>query len=123
MEIILILIKLTITIGILNVWIIRFNQETPWRVVNAKSLKEEFNVYGLPSWFIYLIGFLKITLAGLLIIGLWIESLNLYASGLMILLMIGAILMHVKVRDPLKKSTPAFSMIILLLTVLINSIN
>ena len=123
MEIILILIKLTITIGILNVWIIRFNQETPWRVVNAKSLKEEFNVYGLPSWFIYLIGFLKITLAGLLIIGLWIESLNLYASGLMILLMIGAILMHVKVRDPLKKSIPAFSMIILLLTVLINSIN
>ena len=123
MEIILILIKLTIAIGILNVWMIRFNQETPWRGGNAKSLKEEFNVYGLPSWFIYLIGFLKITLGGLLIIGLWIESLNLYASGLMILLMIGAILMHVKVRDPLKKSIPAFSMIILLLTILINSIN
>ena len=70
----------------------------------------------------YIVGFMKITLAILLIIGMWIPKINLYTSMAMIILMIGAVIMHIKVNDPLKKSIPAFSIIILLIGIILNSI-
>jgi len=44
----LIILNLIISLGIFNVWIIRYNQKTDWRGGFAKYLKEEFEVYGLP---------------------------------------------------------------------------
>ena len=49
------LINLVIAMGIINVWIIRFDIQTNWRGGGAKSLKEEFLTYGLPLWFMYLV--------------------------------------------------------------------
>ena len=118
----LLIFNLIIALGIINVWLVRFQQETQWRGGEAKSLKEEFQVYGLPIWFMYIVGFMKITLAILLIIGMWIPKINLYTSIAMIILMIGAVIMHIKVNDPLKKSIPAFSIIILLIGIILNSI-
>ena len=118
----LLIFNLIIALGIINVWLVRFQQETQWRGGEAKSLKEEFQVYGLPIWFMYIVGFMKITLAILLIIGMWIPKINLYTSMAMIILMIGAVVMHIKVNDPLKKSIPAFSIIILLIGIILNSI-
>ena len=118
----LLIFNLIIALGIINVWLVRFQQETQWRGGEAKSLKEEFQVYGLPIWFMYIVGFMKITLAILLIIGMWIPKINLYTSMAMIILMIGAVIMHIKVNDPLKKSIPAFSIIILLIGIILNSI-
>ena len=37
-------------LGIFNVWIIRFGKATNWRGGDAKNLKDEFQVYGLPGW-------------------------------------------------------------------------
>ena len=118
----LLILNLIIALGIINVWLVRFQQETQWRGGEAKSLKEEFQVYGLPIWFMYIVGFMKITLAILLIIGMRIPKINLYTSMAMIILMIGAVIMHIKVSDPLKKSIPAFSIIILLIGIILNSI-
>ena len=118
----LLIFNLIIALGIINVWLVRFQKETQWRGGEAKSLKEEFQVYGLPIWFMYIVGFMKITLAILLIIGMWIPKINLYTSMAMIILMIGAVIMHIKVNDPLKKSIPAFSIIILLIGIILNSI-
>ena len=118
----LLILNLIIALGIINVWLVRFQQETQWRGGEAKSLKEEFQVYGLPIWFMYIVGFMKITLAILLIIGMWIPKINLYTSMAMIILMIGAVIMHIKVSDPLKKSIPAFSIIILLIGIILNTL-
>ena len=114
------LINIIIAIGIFNVWIIRFNKKTDFRGGNALNLKEEFKVYGLPKWFMYLIGFLKLSFALILILGIWFKSISIYAIYGMTILMIGAILMHLKVNDPFKKYVPALSILILLATLIIN---
>ena len=118
----LLILNLIIALSILNVWIIRCNKETNWRGGTAKSLKEEFEIYGLPIWLMYTVGGLKISLSILLIIGLWVPELNLYSSLGMTILMIGAITMHLKVNDPLKKSLPAASILFLLIALILNTI-
>lgn len=107
------IIQIIMSLGLLNVWILRFGQNTPYRGGNSKSIKDEFKAYGLPTWFCYFIGFLKIGSALLLLAGLWFTNLVLPVAILVNLLMAGAIIMHLKIRDPLIKSLPAFIMLVL----------
>jgi hypothetical protein len=113
MEWIKIAIQIVIAVSIFNVWIIRFGKPTSWRGGAAKTMKEEFEAYGLPLWFMRLIGFLKLTLATLLIAGIFVPVLIKPAAIGMAVLMLGAITMHIKVKDSLIKSFPAFSFLVL----------
>lgn len=113
MEWIKIAIQIIIAASIFNVWILRFGKPTSWRGGTAKSMKEEFEAYGLPVWFMKLIGFLKLTLAALLIAGIWVQGLIIPAAIGMAVLMFGAIIMHIKVKDSLIKSFPAFGFLVL----------
>ena len=79
----------------------------------AKNMREEFAVYGLPEWFMKLVGFFKLLLATMLIAGIWLPVLTKPAALGMVILMLGAVLMHFKVKDPLKKSLPAFTLLTL----------
>jgi hypothetical protein len=54
------LLQIIIALGILNVWLLRFGKSTAWRGGNAQYMKEEFEVYGLPEWFMRVIGGLRI---------------------------------------------------------------
>jgi hypothetical protein len=117
MDTIAIIIQIIIAAGIFNVWIIRFGKPTNWRGGQANNMKEEFAAYGLPSWFVGFIGFLKLLLAIFLIVGIWVPSLTNPAAYGMAVLMLGAIAMHIKVKDPLKKSLPALTMLLLSLIV------
>jgi hypothetical protein len=109
MEWIKIAVQIIIAASIFNVWILRFGKPTSWRGGVAKSMKEEFEVYGLPGWFMKLVGFFKLTLATILIVGIFVPILIKPAAIGMAVLMLGAIAMHVKVKDNLLKSFPAFS--------------
>ena len=111
MEIIGILAQITAGLWILNVWILRFNKETEFRGGDAKNMLEEFQTYGISPPLMYLIGGTKVTLAILLIVGVWVESLTGPAAILLGLLMVGAIGMHIRVGDALKKSAPAISVL------------
>ncbi len=113
MEWIKIVIQVFIAASIFNVWLLRFGKPTSWRGGSAKSMKEEFEVYGLPEWFMKIIGFFKLTLATLLIVGIFVPVLTLPAAFGMAVLMSGAISMHIKVKDSLVKSFPAFSFLVL----------
>ena len=113
MEWIKIAIQIIIAVSIFNVWILRFGKPTSWRGGTAKSMKEEFVAYGLPLWFMKLIGFLKLTLATLLIAGIFLPDLIKPAAIGMAVLMLGAIVMHIKVKDSLIKSFPAFTFLVL----------
>lgn len=106
-----IFLQLFVAFGLLNVWVLRSNQETPYRGSNASSLKNEFTAYGLPLWSFYVIGFIKISSALLLLLGLWKPFLVFPAALVVSFMMVGAVCMHIKVRDPLKKLLPALIML------------
>ncbi|MEM6392137.1 MAG: DoxX family protein [Planctomycetota bacterium] len=107
------LAQIIIALGIFNVWFLRFNKPTAYRGGSAQNLREEFAAYGLPSWFMYTIGFLKVSLAVLLLVGIALPTLVLPAALGMAALMAGAIAMHLKVKDPPKRAAPATAMLAL----------
>ena len=118
MDFIYTLSKLIVVFGILNVWLLRFKKDTPYRGASSKNLKDEFMAYGYPVWFFYVIGVLKLSFASLILLGFWypIYLVQLGALG-MVFLMIGAVFSHIKVHDAPKKYMPASIMIALSLFV------
>jgi hypothetical protein len=121
MEYVIIIIKVIIFISIVNVWFFRFNKPTSWRGGQAASMKQEFEVYGLPESVMYLVGGLKVLAATLLVVSIWVPQLTLPAAGLMAVLMAGAISMHLRVKDPLRSSFPAFTFLVLSLFLMFTS--
>ena len=101
------LLPAAVSLVVLNVWFFRFNQSTIYRGGEASNMIEEFAVYGLNQTVVYVIGGLK-TLAVLgLLIGFFKEKIIIPSSGLMALLMLGAMFMHFKVEDEAIKYLPA----------------
>ena len=101
-----------VAILVSNVWLFRFNIETPYRGGNAKNMIEEFAEYGLNTNIMYLVGFLKIVASIGLIIGLLKTKISIYSSLLMSFLMIGAIYFHFKISDPAIKYFPSVLMLL-----------
>jgi hypothetical protein len=122
MDYVLFTLQLIAGFGIYNVWLLRFNQSTRYRGGEASSLKDEFTEYGLPGAKMYLIGFLKLGSATGLIIGCFIPSLVVPSAALLALLMLGALIMHLKVKDPFARSVPALIMLALCLSILFLSL-
>ena len=108
------ILQLVIAIGLKNVWLLRFNKATEYRGGDAKNMKEEFIAYGLPVWLMYLVGAMKIAIAIMLVLSFWVEQLLLYNLIALASLMIAALMMHVKVKDPIKKSYPALSILFMI---------
>jgi hypothetical protein len=100
-----------IGLGILNVWILRPQIATAYRSGHARNMKEEFAAYGLPVWFMYAIGAVKVGLALALILGTWQPAIVRPAAFAMAALMTGAVVMHIKVKDTLTKTLPSFIML------------
>ena len=113
MKLIVSILQIVVALSLLNVWLLRFHKSTAYRGGGAGSMREEFAVYGLPAWSTYVIGTLKVGAALCLIAGLWLPSLVFPAAATIAVLMIGALAMHLKVHDPLKKSLPALFLLVL----------
>ena len=94
---------------ILNVWFNRFNKDTGYRGGNATNMKEEFEEYGLSETTMYAVGAAKVSLAGLMLAGLVAPRVTRPASIGLAMFMLGAIGMHIKVGDPVKRYLPALS--------------
>lgn len=113
MQIVIAVLQIIAALGLLNVWLLRFHKSTSFRGGGARSMREEFAVYGLPAWFTYVIGTVKVAVAICLVAGLWLHFLVFPSALLLCVLMLGALAMHWKVRDPWKKSLPALVMLTL----------
>jgi len=122
MEYFSIVLQILIGLGILNVWLLRSGQKTGYRGGHARTLKHEFEVYGLPTFAFYLVGTIKIAAALALIVGIWMPILVIPAALMMIILMLGALAMHIKVKDPVVRSIPAGAVLIASLLVIISNI-
>jgi uncharacterized membrane protein YphA (DoxX/SURF4 family) len=107
------ILQVLIGLGILNVWLIRANLSTAYRGGDAKNLREEFATYGLPGWFFYLVGGLKISCALCLLAGIWLRILVVPGAVGLAVLMAGAFTMHLKVKDPFRKAWPSLVMLAL----------
>ncbi|MCC5925646.1 MAG: DoxX family protein [Bacteroidetes bacterium] len=117
MEYLEIALKLIVGLSILNVWLLRAGKSTEWRGGNATNIAEEFEAYGLPKWFMYVIGTLKSILAVMLIVSILYPQVEAVAAYGIAFLMVGAVAMHVKIGDELKKSFPAFTFLVLSLII------
>ena len=113
----MIMLQVAAALGLLNVWLLRFNRGTAYRGGNADTMQGEFAAYGLPPWSVYVVGTLKVSAALALVVGIWVPALVWPAAILVSLLMVGALAMHLKIRDPLVKSVPAVAMLAVTLTI------
>jgi uncharacterized membrane protein YkgB len=107
MNYLIIALQVIVGLSILNVWLVQNKKATRWRGGDAKTIFEEFRVYGLPPWSVYLVGTLKVILTILLLAGIWYPELRSIAAGGLGILLAGSVSMHFKIGDPLIKSFPA----------------
>lgn len=119
MEFFKLVCQIAIGIGILNVWLVRFNESTRYRGGSARNMKQEFAAYGLPEKLVWIVGVVKIVAAIALLAGIVFPGLVVPAATILAVLMLAAVLFHVKVKDPLYKSVPAAIVFLLSLFLLV----
>ncbi len=85
------------------------------KIAGAKMQVDTFTHLGLPQWFRVATGF--IALAGVvgLIIGFWNEGILATAALWLACIMLGAVLFHIRSKDPIAKVFPAAMLMILAL--------
>ena len=102
-------LKIIATVAVLFVWSVRYD-----------NIKKEFREYGLPSWFRDVIGILKISFTFMLHSSTSVVVI--IGSGGISLLMIGAMLTHLKMKSPFKKYIASVTMFSISTYILINTI-
>jgi hypothetical protein len=102
MEKLVVLVQSTVALSVAYVWVFRFH-----------NVVKEFNQFGLSDLTRSSIGAAKISLATLLVVGIWYSTLVLIPSVLMGLLMIGAQYFHFKIKNSLIKHLPSLALLIL----------
>ena len=106
MENLLMLSQIIVAVSVAYVWTFRFN-----------NVLKEFEQFGLSDLTRNIVGATKISLATLLVAGIWHPSLVLFPSILMGLLMVGAQYFHFKISNLFIKHLP--SLILLFLSIFI----
>tara|TARA_B100000579_G_C22307001_1_gene609777 strand:+ start:214 stop:567 length:354 start_codon:yes stop_codon:yes gene_type:complete len=85
--------------SVLFVWVVRYDN-----IIN------EFKEYRLPAWLRDLVGILKITFAIMLLLGVFFERFKYLGAGGLLILMMAALLTHVRVKNPAYKAFPSFTL-------------
>ena len=111
MNYLLVALTLLVSLGILNVWVLRRDRKTAYRGQAAQTLREEFAVYGLPAWVFPVIGVTKVLLATALLASLQFSFLGKPAAMALGLIMLVAFAMHLKVKDAAIKSVPSLAVL------------
>ena len=97
--------KVLLSVSLFYVWVVRY-----------ENIKKEFIDYKLPSWLRDLVGILKLSFSIMIISNdknlVWIGSLGI------IVLMIGALATHFKVKNPFQKMIPAITLSIICLMII-----
>jgi len=106
-EFLLVSVQVAVGLTILNVWLVRFRLASPYRGGGAANMREEFEVYGLPSWSLPLVGGAKVVLALALLTGIWVQGLTSPAAAGLAAFMLAAVAFHLKAGDPPVRSAPA----------------
>ena len=97
--------KVLLSVSLFYVWVVRY-----------ENIKKEFIDYKLPTWLRDLVGILKLSFSLMIISNdknlVWIGSMGI------IVLMIGALATHFKVKNPFQKMVPAIALSFLCLMII-----
>ena len=96
------LLQIIVAASVVYVWTFRFH-----------NVVKEFEQFGLSDLTRNIVGATKISLATLLVVGIWYYSLVLIPSILMGLFMIGAQYFHFKISNPYIKHLPSLILLVL----------
>ena len=99
-----IIAQLIVSISVISVWVFRYD-----------NIVLEFKQYGISDLLRNIVGASKISLATILILGIWYTKLLVVSSMLMAFLMLCAQFYHIKVKNPLIKYVPSFFLLVLYL--------
>lgn len=88
--------QVVIAVSIIVVWVFRFD-----------NIVKEFKQYGLSDQMRCIVGALKISLATLLVAGIWYQKLSFIPAVMMAGLMLCAQGAHIKVNNPWPKRVPS----------------
>lgn len=102
MEKLTILVQVALAISVAYVWVFRFH-----------NVVEEFKLFGLSDLTRNFVGATKISLATLLVVGIWYSPLVFIPSILMGVFMIAAQYFHFKAKNPFIKHLPSLILLIL----------
>ena len=111
MENLSIIAQLIVSISIIIVWIFRY-----------ENIVIEFKDYGYPDLLRNVVGAAKISLATILILGIWYEELLFVSSLLMAFLMLCAQFSHFKAKNPIHKYIASLFLLILCLFIAAHNI-
>jgi uncharacterized membrane protein YphA (DoxX/SURF4 family) len=81
-------------------------------VVRYFNIVEEFKQYGLPNWLRDLVGILKMTFALMLLIGIERAPFAVVGGAGIALLMLAAVVTHLRVKNPVFKMLPSLTLMI-----------
>lgn len=110
MENLIKILQLTVAISVAYVWIFRYH-----------NVVKEFKQFELSDLTRNFVGATKISLATLLVVGIWYSPLVFTSSILMALLMISAQYFHFKISNPFIKHLPSLFLLILCVVIAIFS--
>ncbi len=110
MKTLIIISQIVVAVSVYYVWIFRYH-----------NVVKEFQEFGINNTVRNLVGAIKISLAALLITGVWFNSLTFYTSLFMGLMMVSAQLFHFKVKNPFYKHLPSLILLILCVYIALNS--
>ena len=104
-------LQLVVGASILFVWLFRANVPTNYRVGQAQTLREEVTEAGLPDYMYDVMRIIKPIFAFFFIIGIVWTPITLPCMAFTTIFMVGAVGMHIKVRDTLSKMLPAITLL------------
>lgn len=102
MEQLTIVVQMALSISVYYVWVFRFH-----------NVITEFKLFGLSDITRNFVGASKISLATLIVAGIWYSSLVFIPAILMGLFMVGAQYFHFKAKNPFIKHLPSLILLIL----------
>ncbi|WP_042349258.1 DoxX family protein [Bacillus massiliigorillae] len=68
----------------------------------SEAMKQGFEYFGYSDGFRLFTGFFEIASAIVILVGIWVTSLATVGGAMIVVTMIGAIMTHVKMKDPFK---------------------
>ena len=115
------ILSTVVSLTIINVWLFRSSKSTLYRGGNASNLYEEFEVYGLSDYFL-IIGIIKVSLAVLLLVGVFYKKLTLFSASGIAIMMLAAAYFHFSVGDELIKALPSSVMLLSCIIIIYSSL-
>ena len=115
------ILSAVVSLTIINVWLFRSSKSTLYRGGNASNLYEEFQVYGLSDYFLT-IGIIKVSLAVLLLVGVFYKKITLFSASGIAIMMLAAAYFHFSVGDELIKALPSSVMLLSCIIIIYSSL-